>query len=40
MYKVLTTCIDQVIRFNTEVELKRFLDDLDARREIKDYDAT
>lgn len=33
MYKVLTACIDQVIRFNTEIELKGFLDGLDARKQ-------
>ena len=35
MYEVLTACIDQVIRFNTEIELKRFLDGLDARKQQK-----
>jgi hypothetical protein len=33
MYKVLTACIDQVIRFNNLKELERFLDGLDARKQ-------
>lgn len=33
MYKVLTACIDQVIQFNTECELQRFIDGIEAKKQ-------